>query len=249
MTDETIESSETEEHDVFSEPEEESQQETSEEEQNTEENSEETGEKETSEESPSEDKKDENEDGQSDKTVPIHQFKAALKDVTDKLDAANEQIAQLSAKPAPDRETDPQGYELYNKIELSKQIMRDAYPDYNDKIRHYNEMVKQNPQLNVTVVSSANPAKTAYDLAKQDLEIKELSELRDSDEWKEFQNWKAGKSEESNKPEQKEEEEAQKQQNVNQKASEVPNLNRATDVGSKQSANIDDDDELFAGAL
>jgi hypothetical protein len=213
----------------------------------------ETGEKETSEETPAEENKEESE-AQDDETVPMHRFKAALKDANSKLDAANQEIAQLKAKPAPDPEEDPEGYQFHLRMETSKAVMRESKDDYDETIAHYQEMAKANPQLNAAVAAHPAPAKYAYELAKEDMKVREARELQGSDEWKEFQAWKA-----SQKTGKKEEEnqavadnlagDAGEQKKVKQEAPKVPNLNRQTDVSGKQPVVQQDDDELFEGAL
>ena len=208
-----------------------------------EESSEETGENESEPPADKDDGEDENQDT-SDKMIPEHRFKAALKNANDKLTKAEEELAELKAQPAPDKETDPDGYELHNRIELSKQIMRDAVSDYDDMIAHYQKMAEENPYLNQVVGGHPNPAKHAYDIAKKDLEIQDLQSLKTSDEWKQFQNWKknGGKSTEP-----KQTLDTAKLASTPPK---VPNLNRATGVQQSSNKNgANEDDELFKGAL
>lgn len=211
------------------------------------EKSEETGEED--EEPPSSEEKDEEAEKakKSEKMIPESRLKAAIKDVNSQLEEARQELAQLKAKPAPNRDEDPDGYELHNRIEISKQIMRDAYPDYNDKIAKYQQMVKDNPSLNVAVAAHPNPAKYAYDIAKKAIEIEELTALRDSPDWKKFQEWK--------KEQKAAEERAEKvdkalEASTNEKPTsrKPPNLNRATDV-SRSVKKSSDDDVLFKDAV
>lgn len=194
---------------------------------------------------PPEDKKD-GEDKSDSKMIPEHRFKAAIKDVQDKLEAANKKLADYEASPVPDKEKDPEGYDLYSRMETSKAIMRDLVPDYDEVMSHYKEMAEANPYLNDAVAKHPAPAKYAYDVVKKNLEIKELSALKQSDEWKEFQEYK------KNKDAKKQEAEtitAKTSKQVTETlTTKVPNLNRATNV-SKGSAQVQQDDELFAGAL
>lgn len=186
---------------------------------------------------------------ESEKMIPESRFKAALKDVNDKLSASRQELARLQAQPAPDRETDPEGYEFHVRMETSKQVMRDSFEDYDQVILHYQEMAKENPALNSVVVAHSAPAKHAYDIAKKDLEVKELMKLKDSDDWKEFQEFKANKASKVQEAEVPVEKVVQNEAK-NSEASKVPNLNRATDVGSgKPRAAESEDEELFAGAL
>lgn len=182
------------------------------------------------------------------KMVPVHQLKAAVKDVNDKLEAANAEIAQLKTKPAPDPEEDPDGYNLHIKMETSKAVMRETVDDYDKVIVHYQEMAKANPQLNEAVAASPSPAKYAYDLAKRDMEINELTELRNSDEWKEFQEYRANKVKEAEEAKVKAAAQEAEQKKA-PKTPAVPNLNRSTDVQSTKQPLEDEDEDLFAGAL
>lgn len=253
MTDENQNSFEDSEHDVFddSEAQAEVTEETpaTEEEQSTEEQeaAQNTGEKEDADATPADEKKDD--DDQSEKMIPEHRFKAALKDVNDKLEAAEARLAQMQTQPAPDRAADPEGYDLHMRMETSKAIMSETHADYNETIRHYQAMEKANPMLAQVVAAHPIPAKHAYDIAKKDMEIRELSSLKQSDDWAQFQEFKkqqAAQAEAAAKA--AAEEQAKAKQPKTDLISKVPNLNRATDVSAKQPVQSDDDD-LFAGAL
>lgn len=184
----------------------------------------------------------------SEKMIPEHRFKAALKDVTEKLQEAQQKIAAMEAKPAPDRASDPDGYDRYMRIETSKAIMRDAFPDYDEKIIHFQEMAKVNPVLNDVVANHQAPAKMAYDLAKRDLEIQELSKTKDSDEWKEFQEWKSKQKKEATSGSADTAAQLKAGNKAVEVAAKVPNLNRtATSVSSKEKPSSNEDDDLFKG--
>lgn len=186
------------------------------------------------------------------KFIPEHRFKAALKDVTEgrdtalkRLEEAEAKLAELTAKPAPNREEDPDGYDLHVRIETSKRIMSEAYPDYNEVIAHYQEMVADNPYLNEAVAKHPAPAQHAYNIAKKDMEIKELMDLKTSEDWKEFQEFKKHKAEKQTSVESTEKALVQKESPV-----KVPNLNRvAAATTLKGSKNQETDDDLFVGAL
>lgn len=254
MTDQNQNSFEDTEHDVFDDNEAQaSTSEITEEEvsQSTEETSEETSAEKPSEDETGEDQagpppeeKDQDEN-QSGKMIPEHRFKAALKDVNDKLDAANAKIAELSATPVPDKNEDPEGYNFHIRMETSKAVMRETTSDYDQVIAHYQKMAEANPFINEAVAAHPSPAKHAYDIAKKDMEMQELVALKSSDEWNEFQQFKANKAKEAAEKAAKEAaEKANKPKTPN-----VPNLNRATDVGQDRSPQVDDNEELFAGAL
>lgn len=181
----------------------------------------------------------------SEKMIPESRFKAALKDVTEKLDAANKELSTLKATPIPDKEKDPEGYDLHIRMETSKAVMRETVSDYDAVITHYKKMADANPYLNSVVAAHPAPAKCAYDIAKKALEIDEVLAAKGSDEWKEFQEFKKAKTASSD-VQNKEDDKVSKQvtEGLSQK---VPNLNRATNV-TKSNHKIEDD-ELFAGAL
>lgn len=120
------------------------------------------------------------------KMIPESRFKAALKDVQEKMESVLQENAKLKATPAPDRENDPDGYEKHLRLEMSKSLMREFKPDYVEVITHFQEMAKLDPTLNQRVADHELPAKFAYDIAKKDMEIRELIKARNSDEWKEF---------------------------------------------------------------
>lgn len=176
------------------------------------------------------------------KLIPEHRFKAALKDVTDKYEKAKQELEQLKATPAPNRDEDPEGYELHVRIETSKAVMRSTHDDYDEKIAHYNEMTKVNPLLNQVVAAHPVPAQHAYNLAKEDMQIQSLKKLTSSDEWKEFQEFKKQKGQTG----------VQKSSAaapVKKVTPTVPNLNRSTSISGGRASNDTSDDDLFKGAL
>lgn len=129
------------------------------------------------------------------KVIPESRFKAAIKNLQDQLDGALQENANLKAQsnPPPNRDEDPEGHEAHIRLEMSKSLMMEFKEDYVEVIKHYQEMAKTNPQLNEMVAKAELPAKLAYDLAKRDMEIREVVEARNSDEWKEFQEFKKNK--------------------------------------------------------
>lgn len=178
------------------------------------------------------------------KMIPESRFKAALKDVNDKLEKANGELQRKNALPVPDKDKDPDGYNLHVRIETSKELMREMKPDYQAVIEHYKKMADVNPDLNVAVAKAAIPAKFAYDLAKRDMELTELGALKNSDEYKEFLT--ARKAKQVAEGQTSADAKAGKQ--VADALVKVPNLNRATNAAPKGDK-VDDSDELFAGAV
>lgn len=182
------------------------------------------------------DESEEEEEGASEKMIPESRFKAAIKDVQDKLDAALQENAKYKTTPTPDRDSDPDGYEKHLRLEMSKTLMREFKEDYVEVITHYQEMAKVNPHLNDMVAAHELPAKLAYDLAKRDMEIRELTEARNSNEWKEFQEFKKNKGKATV---------ADDLASPTSKAVKLPkNLNRAT-AAKPRADNQSDEDYLF----
>lgn len=185
------------------------------------------------------------------KLIPEHRFKAALKKVTDELEAKNAKLAEYEkpeAAPVPDKETDPEGYALHMRMDASKTIMMDLVPDYQEKINHFAVMAESNPLLNQAVASHPIPAKLAYDIAKKDLEIKEALAIKDSEDWKAFQEFKKAK-----KVEIVDDQQTTLANTVKKGLRAVPNLNRSTNASPnrnvRKTSTGDYDDDLFKGAL
>lgn len=185
-----------------------------------------------------EESEDEPEETKDEKMIPEGRFKAALKDVQDKLDEALKKNAEYEAQSinVPDREDDPEGYEQHLRLEVSKKFMMDFKDDYVEVIKHYQEMAKVSPHLNDLVAKDEMPAKLAYDLAKRDMEIRELSEARNSDEWKEFQEFKKSKGKQTTV--------ADDLATPSNKAKLPKNLNRAT-ASTPKSNDTSDEDYLW----
>jgi hypothetical protein len=181
------------------------------------------------------------------KFIPEHRFKAALKKVTDELEATKGKLTEYE-KPepvvAPDRDTDPEGFALHTRMEASKAVMIDLCPDYQDVINHFATMSESNPLLNQAVADHPIPAKLAYDIAKKDLEIKEAMALKSSDDWKEFQEYKKSKTATVEVSQQ-----AQLANTVKNGLRTVPNLNRSTNASPNRNvraaSNAGSDDTLW----
>lgn len=183
------------------------------------------------------------EDIADDKPIPAHRFKAALKKVTEERDAWKNKAEEANPIPVPDKAADPEGFAFHNRMESSKELMRELVPDYDDVVSNYAAMAEANPLLNQAVFNAKNPAKFAYDLVKKALEVNENANLKKSDEYKEFLEFKKGKKGGNNSED----------KNLNKQVvnglSKVPNLNRSTNVAPGKQQKSDDDDGLFEGAL
>lgn len=187
-------------------------------------------------------------DAKGQKMIPEHRFKAALKSATERAEKAERENAELTTPKieVPDKATDPEGHSRHVRMEASVQVMREMKPDYQEVINHYATLAKDNPLLDQAVDGHALPAKLAYDIAKEDLRLKELRALADSDELKEFREWK--KNKDTTPP---------ADNTLNKKVGRglqaVPNLNRSTNASPNRNvrakSNGDNDDKLFEGAL
>lgn len=181
------------------------------------------------------------------KMIPESRLKAAVTSVQAKLEEANRELEGYRAKNVPDKDTDPEGYNLHIRMEASKAVMREMKPDYDEKIAHYQEMAKLNPLLNQAVADHPIPAKLAYDIAAKDMELKELAALKESPEYKEFQEFKKQKAKAPTDAQDK----VSKQ--VTNGLGKVPNLNRATDTSVKKSSKKDQEeaeaDDLFKDSV
>lgn len=163
------------------------------------------------------------------KFIPEHRFKAALKKVTDELDAAKGKLTEYEKPepiPVPDKDVDPEGHALHIRMDASQAVMRDLRPDYQEKIDHFAKMAESNPLLNQAVAGHPIPAKLAYDIAAKDMEIKEALNIQGSDDWKKFQEWKKTQGEQ-----QPEDKQAKLNETVTKGLGrQIPNLNRSTNA-------------------
>jgi hypothetical protein len=183
------------------------------------------------------------------KFIPEHRFKAALKSVSDELEVTRAKLTeyeQNQQESIPDKDVDPEGHDLHIRLKASDSIMRELRSDYLDVVEHYKEMAKTNPLLNEAVAADPIPAKLAYDIAKQDLRIKEALSTIESDDWKEFQTWKQSKNKVSDDVEIVKSNDKFRTNLLGA----PPNLNRSTSVSpGKSQRQPSKDDDLFAGAL
>lgn len=149
-----------------------------------------------------------------DKSVPI----AALQDERRKRQELEERLAKYEQKEAPQiEEVDDETY--IERANLSREVYAEAFPDYEAKEKVFLDLAQDDPFLKQQVRQAKNPAKFAYEKAKEHLEITELKELRGSDDWNAFQQWK--------KDQLKPKEDPRKASAV-----KVPDLTKATAKGS-----------------
>lgn len=135
-------------------------------------------EEETTEESPSSESQ----------TVPMSALIAERR----KRQEAEERLSQAEQNKAPDPVTDPEGFNqfqesksLIDKIELTQDLAKDVYEDYDEKAQVFMGLVSKveddgsvtitDPALYEQFTKSANPAKFAYQQAKKHLDYVEKS--------------------------------------------------------------------------
>jgi len=190
---------------------------------------------------------EENDTSKTEKMIPESRLKAALENVTKERDSLKQENSTLKAnapknettEQVPNPVTHPEEHAKHVRFVTSRSIMSATHEDYDEVIAHYQEMAKDNPHLNQLVVEHEMPAKFAYDLAKKNMEIQELSNLKDDPEYKEFKEWKKAKG--AATPEKKD-------TSLTLGSNLPKNLNRATSANRVKDSASNTDDELFAGA-
>lgn len=88
---------------------------------------------------------------------------------------------QHSNQPKPDIFDNPEqvlsNLEIKLKAELSEGLARKQYDDYDTVMDHYTEMVQANPAVHAQVMRDPLSAFKAYEMAKSDLEMKEIGNI------------------------------------------------------------------------
>lgn len=72
------------------------------------------------------------------------------------------------------------------RINLTRELMMEAKPDYPEMAALFLEMVKENPSLESEIRNSSNPAKFAYNKAKERVEYDEFQKTKETPEYKQF---------------------------------------------------------------
>lgn len=156
------------------------------------------------------------------KSVPV----AALRSERAKRQALEAELNDLKNKNAPQEEhgeLDIDGKLFAERTNMSREMMMEAKPDYEAMETVFTEIAKDNPYLVNQMMKSHNPAKFAYEKAKEHVAVEEAKKLKDSDEFKEFLKAKAeGKKIVKESPDEKRK----------QSVLAVPKLNKAASVGS-----------------
>ena len=174
----------------------------------------------------------------SEKFIPEHRFKAALKNVADERDALKDELKRLKGDNV--EEPDVAGRILGERINMSREIMLETKEDYEDMENVFIELAKDDETLVTKMNAAQNPAKFAYKTAKEHLEIKSLKETRDSGDWKAFQEWKKQQEKAAKEP-------IETPQDKRKKAAlSVPDLNKATAAKPKDAP--PEEENVFKGA-
>lgn len=127
---------------------------------------------------------------------------------------------------------------LHERINLSRELMIDKHEDYEEMESVFVDMAKDNPMLVHQMNQSANPAKFAYNKAKEHAQYLEYQSIKDTDDFKAFV--EARKSGAIQKPQV--ETESQKR---NKSAIKVPDLINATSAKSGHIEGTKDLNQIF----
>lgn len=169
------------------------------------------------------------------KFIPEHRFKAALKNVTDERDALTERLKTYER--GQQVEPDLSQVLLNERINQSRELMSELKEDYEEKETIFIDLAKADPALVEKMQKSSNPAKFAYNTAKEHLEVEDLKKLKGSDEFTEFQKWKAEKEDEAKKPKVEAETVEEKRK---KDALSTPNLNKVSSAKIKDGEHSND---------
>ena len=62
------------------------------------------------------------------------------------------------------------------KAQISEEMVKDMYDDYDSVMDHFETMVKDNPSIYAETMQTGMPAKSAYQKAKKDMMMKEIGD-------------------------------------------------------------------------
>lgn len=127
---------------------------------------------------------------------------------------------------------------LHERINLSRELMIDKHEDYEEMESVFVDMAKDNPMLVHQMNQSANPAKFAYNKAKEHSQYLEYQAIKDNEDYKAF--IEARKSGAIQKPQV--ETESQKR---NKSAIKMPDLINATSAKSGHIEGTKDLNQIF----
>lgn len=143
------------------------------------------------------DAKDADDKGKGPDQVPASVLAAIRKDKDSQLAERDAQIASLRAdveklkeRPRPDEIDDPEGAAAWDaeraqadedarwadRVEMSKEIMRELHDDYDEAEAAFRAEAATNPSLRVQLRQSPLPAKFAYSEGKRILQVKEMGD-------------------------------------------------------------------------
>ena len=97
------------------------------------------------------------------------------------LEQLRSQVANAQNQNKPDFWDNPeqalQSVEMKVKAQISEEIAKSQHDDYDSVMDHYEDMIKQNPSLYAEAMQSGLPAQHAYNVAKKDLELKDIGDI------------------------------------------------------------------------
>jgi hypothetical protein len=130
---------------------------------------------------------------------------------------------------------------LFNeRTNMSREVMMDLKPDYEEMEAVFTEIAQNDQSLVMQMMRSPNPAKFAYNKAKEHAQYQQYLKDKESDEYKEFLKAKASGS--LKKP-------VEETAEVKRKRSvlEVPNLNKVASLSSNSTTKerLETLDEMF----
>lgn len=103
------------------------------------------------------------------------------------IQQAQQQTQHLPKQFLDDPDGTLQQYAVNVRTETSQIVMRSLHPDYDEMEAHFVKLAEQNPALQYRLQTEPNPAKFAYDTAKEDLELAPVREAGGLTKWQEKQ--------------------------------------------------------------
>jgi hypothetical protein len=138
-----------------------------------------------------------------DKTVPLSAMEAERK----KRQAAEAKLREYEAKQGSTKEVEADEVEddaeltiddklFHERVNMSREIMMEQKPDYEEKVKVFLKMAEENPEILNQYRKAQNPAKFAYEKGKKQVEFEEFESTKNSEEYKEFLKFKEERSKE-----------------------------------------------------
>lgn len=87
---------------------------------------------------------------------------------------AQQQTQHLPKNFLDDPEGTLQQFQISQRVELSRTLMQSLHTDYEEKEAHFEQLARSRPELAYRLQFEPNPAKFAYDTAKEDMELADV---------------------------------------------------------------------------